>query len=105
MRRADDADGVRRIRGDEDDVGVRRLHRAHRRRKVRGRRRIVLVVDDLEAVFGGVLARAVGGGGGELGVGGEDRQGLRLWLLRGGELEEAPEKAFTPSGPIGIIEK
>ena len=50
-----DADRVGRIGAHDDDVGVGRLDRADDRRVIRGRRRIGLVVDDLQAVLLGVL--------------------------------------------------
>ncbi len=84
-----DADVVGRIGADIDDVGVGRRQRAHHRRVVRRARRIVLVVDQPEAVLLELLAGALGRALGELGVGGEDRDRLRLRLLRRRHLEEA----------------
>ena len=66
-----------------------RLDRAHDRRVVGGRRRIALVVDDLEARGLGVLARAVGVVVRVFLVGVGDRDGLRLRVLRRREIEEA----------------
>ena len=78
-----------RIGADDDDVGIGRLDGAHDRREVGRRRRIALVVDDLEAGRLGVLARAVGGVAREFLVGGDDRDGLRLRVLRHRDVEEA----------------
>ena len=86
---ADDADVVRRIGADIDDIRIGGPYRAHHRREIGCARRIALVVDDLEAVLLDFLAGAVRGALGELGVGGEDRDGLWLGCLRRGEIEEA----------------
>ena len=97
---AHDADRIRRIGRDIDDVGIERLHRAHDRRIVGRCRRIFLVEHDLEAAdFLDALARAVGGVLGEFGVGRDDRDGLRPRLLRGGQLEEAVSEGFLRLRP------
>ncbi len=51
-------------------------------------RRIGAVVDDPQAGLLGVVARAVGGVAGELGVGRHDRDRLRLRILLHGEVDE-----------------
>ena len=97
---ADDADGVRRIGGDEDDVGIECLHRAHDRRVVGRGRRIFLVEDQVEAAdLLDALPRAVGGVLGKFGVGGDDRHRLRPRRGRGGELEEAVGEGLLRLGP------
>jgi AcrR family transcriptional regulator len=78
---ADDADVVRRIGADIDYIRIAGPHRAHHRREIGCARRIALVIDDLEAVLLDFLAGAVGGALGELGVGGEHRDGLWLGFL------------------------
>ena len=92
-RRAHDANRVWRIGGDKHDVGIGRLHRAYHRREIGRARRIALVVDDLESVLPDFLAGAVSGALGELGVGGQDRDGLRLGCLDRGEIEEADRES------------
>ena len=57
-RGAHHADRVRRIGCEQHDVGIGRLDGAHDRREIDRRGRIALVVDDLQAVFLRVLARA-----------------------------------------------
>jgi hypothetical protein len=68
------ADRVERIRADRHDVRIGRLDRAHDRREIGGGRRIAAVIDDLEAELLGVLARALAGVVGELGVGRDQRR-------------------------------
>ena len=85
----DDADRAQRIGADHDEIRVGGLNRADDRREVGRVRRVGLVVDDIEAVFLGVVAGAVGGVARELGVLGRNRHGLRLRILRRRDLEEA----------------
>ena len=95
---ADDADVVGRISADIDDVGVGGLHGAHHRPEVGRARRVALVVDDLEAVLLDLLAGALRRALGELGVGGEDRDGLRLRILRRRHVEEADRERVDALG-------
>ena len=81
VRSPDNADCVRRIRGYEHDIGICGLNGAHGRCKIRGRRGIALVINDLETVSRSVLARAVCRGARELGVARQHRDRLRLWVL------------------------
>ena len=76
--RADDADVVGRVGGDKYDIGVCRLHGAHDRQEIGCRRWVGALVRHVEAESFGVVPRGIGGGLGELGIGGDDGHGLRL---------------------------
>src|SRR6266478_1910474 len=76
MHRADQADAVRRVGSDIDDVGVLGLDRADDRRKIGRRRRVGLVVDDIEAGLFQIDAGPVSGVARRLTV--IDRQRNRL---------------------------
>jgi hypothetical protein len=83
------ANGVGRIGCDIDDFRVARLHCADDRRVIDRGRRVGAVIDDLQSGRLGVLAGPVGGIARELGVGGDDGDGLRLWRLRHCQIEIA----------------
>src|SRR5207249_9819404 len=87
--RAQHADRVRRVRRHEHDVGVGGLDGPDDRRVVDGARRIGLIVDGLEAELLDQLARADQRVLRVLGVGADDRDGLRSWGLCRRQLEEA----------------
>ena len=88
-RRLDHADRVRRVGADIDHVRLARLDGADDRREVGGLRMIAAVIDDLETVILGVDARALDRVLRELGIGADQRDRLRLGILRHCQLEEA----------------
>ena len=88
------ADRAQRIGADHHEIRIGRLDGADDRREVGRVRRIGLVVDALEAVLFHVGPGAVGGVVREVGVLGRDRDGLRLRILRGRDLEEALGEGF-----------
>ena len=93
--RPNEADGIGRVGRKQNHVGAGRLDGAHDRRVVDCRRRIAAVVHDFEIVLFRVLARADQHVVGELGVGADQRHGLRLRLERfGGREEVVRQHAF-----------
>ena len=94
VRGADHADGIGRIGADQHEVRIGRLDRADDRRVVRRRRRIGLVVDDLQSGLLRQHARAVHRVVRELRVRADHRQRLRLRVLRHRRGEEALGKAL-----------
>ena len=87
--RAHDADRIRRIGRNENDVGIGRLNRAHDRRIVDRVRRIAAVVDDFESQPPDRFPRARQHGLRVFGVGPGERDRLRLGLHRHRGFEEA----------------
>ncbi len=99
------ADRVGRIGQAQHDIGVGGVDRPHDWRVVGRGRRVGLVVDDLETGVLGVLAGAFGGVARELGVAGDDRQSLRLRVLRRGDLEEALREAYRRVEATGRLHR
>src|SRR5215469_4812127 len=97
--RAYESDRVRRIGEDGDDVRIGRLDSSDDRREVGGRRRIALVVDDLEAGRFDVRARAFRGVDREFGIGCRDRDRLRLRVLRNGGFKETLARRYLRGRP------
>ena len=99
--RTQDADRVGRIGGDVDQIRLGRLHRANDRREVDRGRRIGPVVDDVDPSRLGVLARAFRRLVLEFGVGGDDRDRLRLRVLRRRQIEPALGEGLHRLGAEG----
>ena len=87
--RLHDTDRTERIRADDHDVRIGRLYRTDDGRVVRRGRRIFPVIDDLHIELLCVLARAVAGVVGELGILDHQRDRRWLWILLLGDLEDA----------------
>ena len=98
-RRLHDADRIRRVARDVNDLRTGRLDRAHDRRVVRRCRREGLVVDDVQAELLRVGARARGRVEREFVVRGDDRDRLRLGILRHRQVKEALRPVELRIGP------
>src|SRR5579862_824369 len=85
----DDADVVRRVRADIDDVRIRCPYGPDDRSKISRTWWIALVVDQIEAVLLDLIARACGSTLGKFGVGCKYGYRLRLWLLHRSQVKEA----------------
>ncbi len=101
VRRPHHADGIRRVGGDVDHVGVGRLDRADDRRVVRGVRRIGLVIDHLEPELLHGLPRALQGVLRVFRVGAHQRDGLRLRVHGHRRLQEALGRSVLGVGAVG----